>query len=275
MLTAMRGELVTAPELRTVQNPKSGKELKVADVTIAYQKDENSSKTYVRAVAWEKAAESLLSHEKGEEIEFAGNLTYDNYTPSKGKPHKVLSFTITALDESKTICQKLEEFMAVQRRPFDKPGAIFQPMRGKLAADPELTQIELKNGQKLDACKVTLRYWNGKRGEQNAFVPITAYGDAAQELSQYKKDDPIQFVGRLDSRSYVPTENKDFRHLELCYSVYAIDPSRNLVRSTEAFIREQMGMERRPFKDLVQDAEARKNAAAPAAKETRELETAK
>lgn len=268
MLTAMRGELIADPELRTVKNPKTGQELKVVDAVIAYQKDAESGKTNVRAVAWDKVAEELAGKKKGDMIEFAGNLTYNDYkNATMDKPRKVLGFSIMALDESGTLCQKLEEFMGVQRRPVDKSGAVFQPMRGKLLNDPEFAQIEGKDGQPLDACRATLRYWNGRRGENDAFVSLTAYGDAARALNEMKKDAPIQFVGRLDSRPYT-NEKMEHSHLELCFNVYSIDPERNLARETEKFIREQVGLEKKPFKDLVQDAEARKAAPQAADVET-------
>ncbi len=273
MLTAMRGELIANPELRTTRNPKSGQELKVVDATITYRKDEKSTPTYVRIEAWEKQAEELAAKKKGDVIEFAGKLTYNDYkTPTMERPHKALGFSVSALDEAGTLCKKLEEFMGVERLPFDKPGAIFQPMRGKLYNDPVLTQITGKDGQPLDVCNVTLRYWNGKRGEKDAYVPISAYGETARMLGGMKKDDSIQFVGRLDSRPYT-NEKMDRSHMELCYTAYSIDPEHNLLKNTEDFIREQMDL-RRSFNELVQDAEERKSAVAPT-KETRELETAK
>lgn len=265
MLTAMRGELVSDPKLRCVTT-HDGKELKVTDATIAYQKDPEGGKTFVRAVGWEQVAEALAKKKQGETIEFAGHLTYDDYQNSTmEKPHKVLSFSVTALDESKTLCQKLEEYMGVQRRPEEQPGAIFQPMRGKLFANPVLTQHPTKDGQPLDICNATLRFWNGKTGEANAFVHVTAYGDVAKELAEMRKDDPIQFVGRLDSRPYTNSK-MDFVHMELCYNVHSINKERTLCRDTENFINEQMGLKKVPLKDRLEDADKRKNA--PAASQT-------
>ena len=45
MLTNMRGTIISDPELRTVENPRDGSELKVVDILLAYQKDEESRKT--------------------------------------------------------------------------------------------------------------------------------------------------------------------------------------------------------------------------------------
>lgn len=260
MLTVMKAELANDPVLRTITNPKDGRELKVVDANIAYQKEAEGSKTFVRAVAWETVAEQLASKKKGDVIEFAGKLTYNNYkNPTMEKPRKVLGFSIQALDDSGTLCQKVEQFMGVQRRPYDKPGAVFQPMRGKLHNAPVLTQVEGKDGKPLDVCNATVLYWNGKRGESNAFVSITAYDEVARMLSQMEPGSPIQFVGRLDSQAY-RNEQMDHSHLELCYNVYSIDPDLALVSRTEQFIREEAGLAKPPFRDLVQNAEDRKAA---------------
>lgn len=263
MLTNMKGALSADPVLRTVPDPHSGNNMKVADVFIIYQKDADSAQTKVRCVAWNEMAEKVAGMKKGDEIEFAGNLTYNNYqNATMDKPRKVLGFTIMALDESRTLCQKMEQFMDVQRRPEEKAGAIFQPMRGKLLADPELNEIKGHDGQPLAACRATLRYWNGKRGNADILVPITAYGEAAQQLAEMKKGDPIQFVGRLDSHVYT-NDKMDYGHMELCYNVVSIDKERNLVRNTDAFLREETGMKARPLQDKIQNAEARTTAAQP------------
>lgn len=260
MLTNMRGTILSDPELREVENPKGGEDLKVVDVLIAYQKDEESRRTPVRCVAWGEAAEQLAQKKKDEEIEFAGNLTYSDYkNASMEKPRKILGFTIVALDESKTLCQKMEKFMGVERRPDEKPGAIFQPMRGKLIGKPELTQITGKDGQPLAACNATLRFWNGRSGASDVLVSLSAYAEAAEELAKKEKGDSIQFVGRLDSRPYVNAERK-FTHMELCYNVISIDEEHKLLKETEKFIREQTGMKaRQPLTDKIKDANDRKS----------------
>ncbi len=258
MLTNMRGTIMNDPELRTVPG-KEDKEVKVVDITLAYQKDAEGGKTSVRCVAWAERAEAVAAMNKGDTLEFAGNLTYNDYqNPTMEKPRKILGFTISAIDNSHSLCEKTEQFLGVERMPNEKPGTVFQAIRGKLLNDPELTRTT-KDGAPLDLCHATLRYWNGRTGEGDCFIPITAYGEEAKKLSEMKKGDPIQFVGRLDSRPY--TNNKmDYSHMELCYTVVSIDPERKLVRKTEEFLKEQTGLAKRPLNDKINDAETRKGA---------------
>jgi len=269
MLTAMKGTIANDLELRTIQN-KKGEELKVVDFSLAYQKDPNSAKTFVNCVAWEEAAEKIAANYKnGDELEFVGHLTYSDYkNKDMEKPHKVLGFSITHVDDSKTICQKLEEYMAVQRRPDEKAGAIFQPMRGKLHAKPELVEIKGQDDQPLKACSAVLKYWNGRHGADNAFVNIRAYGDAAEELAKMEKGDAIQFVGRLDSRPYT-NEKMQTRHMELCYNVIALDPSKKLCRACGDFLLEETGQKKKEqLNDKVQNANSRKQKQPLADKDT-------
>lgn len=273
MLTVMRAELTADPVLRPAINKETGRQHKVVDASIAYQNAEGGAKTYTHAVAWDQVAEALAGKKKGDVIEFAANLTYSEYkNANMEKGHQVLGFTILALDESKTICQKLEEFMGVQRRPQDKDGAIFQPMRGTLYGDPVVNTVN-KDGRTFDACSVTLSYWNGKSGFPNAYVSVSAFGEEARALGQMKKGDAIQFVGRLDSKPY-KNEKMENVHMELSYNMYSIDPERTLCRDTEKFIREEMGIEKRPLKDKLQDAEERKAGPAEVDKDTPSKEVA-
>lgn len=259
MLTAMKGTLANDPELKTIQN-KKGEDLRMVDISLIYQKEPNAAKTYVNCVAWEEEAEKIAAnYKRGDDLEFVGHLTYSDYkNKDMEKPHKVLGFSITHVDDSKTICQKLEEYLAVQRRPDEKAGAIFQPMRGKLHAKPELTEITDKDNQSLAACTAVLKYWNGRPDTGNAFVNIRAYGDAAKDLAKMEPGDPIQFVGRLDSRPY-RNEKMTVRHMELCYNVIALDPSRKLCRACADFLLEETGHKKKePLNEKLQNANTRK-----------------
>lgn len=259
MLTAMKGTIADELELKTVPG-KDGEELKVVDFSLVYQKDPQAAKTFVNCVAWEETAEKIAAnYKKGDELEFVGHLTYSDYkNKDMEKPHKTLGFSITHVDESRSICQKLEEYMAVQRRPDEKAGAIFQPMRGKLHAKPELTEVTDKEGQPLKACSAVLKFWNGRKGADNAFVNIRAYGVTAEELSKLEKGDPVQFVGRLDSRPYT-NDKMQTRHMELCYNVITLDPSRKLCGACADFLREETGQKKKePLNDKVQNATNRK-----------------
>ena len=269
MLTAMRGQICTDPVLKPMINKRTNEELQMADFLLAYQKEPDAAKTVVRCVAWEEQAKKLVQMKRGQEIEFVGNLTYNEYkNPQMDKSHTVLGFSITAVDESKTVCQKLEEFMGVKRRPDEKAGTIFQPVRGKLLNKPELREVKDSDGNPLNVCDAVLRYWNGRKGVSDALVNITAFGEQAKELAALDKDTPIQFVGRLDSKPYI-NERMEHPHMELCFNVVSLDPERKLCREADKFLREQAGLAKHPpLKDKIQDAQTRKSAAAPAEKDT-------
>lgn len=259
MLTAMKGKIANEPELKVIQN-KKGEDLRVVDISLIYQKDDNAAKTFVNCVAWEEEAEKIAAnYKKGDDLEFVGHLTYSDYkNKDMEKPRKNLGFSITHVDDSKTICQKLEAYMAVQRRPEEKDGAIFQPMRGRLHEKPELTEITDKSNQPLLACNAVLKYWNGRPDSGNAFVNIRAYGDAAKELAKMEQGDRIQFVGRLDSRPY-RNDKMVARHMELCYNVISMDPSRKLCRACEDFLLEETGQKKKePLTDKLKSANSRK-----------------
>lgn len=269
MLTAMRAEIIGEPKLQTIKNPKTSDDLLVANVLLGYQKEEGGNKTFVPAVAWAEKAENLAQKKSGDVIEFAGTLSGTDYKhPSMEKPRRELCFTINAIDESQTICQKLEEYMGVVRREQDKPGAVFQPVRGKLFEDPVLATVEGKDGKPLEVCNATLRHWDGVKGHPDTLVAISAFGNEAKALSEMKKGYPIQFVGRLDSRIY-KNENMDKGHAELCFNVYSIDPERKLAKNANNFIQEEMGLKPK-LKDKIYAAEQRITANA-GAKDVKEM----
>lgn len=269
MLTNMRGTIADDPKLKFVKNPRGDGQLKVASCTLNYQKEPTGGKTPVSCDAWGDAADALAAHKKGDEIEFVANLTYAPFwNKTKEDHHNILGFTIIALDKAKTLCSEMEKFMGVEASADEKPGTVFQPMRGKLLDTPELREITGRDGQPLKACNAVLRFWNGKPGIPDAFVSISAYGKTAQELAAMKKDDLIQFVGRLDSRPYT---NKQMDHsiMELCYNVVSLDPDRNLVKATDEFLRKKFSL-REPLRNRVKEAQDRSEANAASKEQTPE-----
>lgn len=109
---------------------------------------------------------------------------------------------------------------------------MLQAMQGILAADPETQIVYGPDQRKFTAGFVDILYSDGRKDSPSCTIPILAWDELAQQLSQYHEGDLIQFVGRLDAK-------KDLSgNTVLSYTLKKIDESKTLVAETEKFLLE-------------------------------------
>lgn len=123
---------------------------------------------------------------------------------------------------------------------------MLQAMHGTLANDPKMEYPVGPDNREYTAAYVDILYTDGRRGSKPNRIMLLAWDEEAEHLAQYRKGDPIQFVGSLNA------ERDRKGNSRFSYTVRKIDDTRTLVAAAEKFL-----MDYEPPKELLIDQLAR------------------
>ncbi len=147
-------------------------------------------------------AQALISIEKGIDNSIALDVLYDEYMENDG---------INLLnDEFDTMIEHLElESETEVRQVFeDKKGLV--NLVGNLTKDIEVKQIVGKDGNSFKVANFSIVK---NEGEAKIYTNISAYGDKAEQVSNYKKGDFISVFGK--EKVSIGQDEKEYKNVQL------------------------------------------------------------